>query len=409
MAPRRLLFVSEKFPYPVDDGGQIRTYHLLKSLAAEFPVTLIGLAPPSPSDVAPIRELGVDVRVVGTRASSKVAQPWYLAQALFTRAPYPLRKNFSRAILAEIRRELATGTVGFLHMNQIDAVQYVPLVEAKERGVRTVFDTLNVLTTMYQRLAESTRDPLRKAYCVLQWQKMFRFEQERMRGVDRVLVCSDVEASLLRTWGLSNVMLVPNGVDTAQFAPRATPPARTDPRAPGDRPFRLVFTGGMDYLPNQDGIRWFVTDVLPRIEARLPHVELCVVGKNPPAALTALARPGRVVFTGRVDDVRPYTAGADLFVVPLRIGGGTRLKILEALSMRVPVASTTVGAEGLAVRAGHDLLIADTPEAFADAALEIARSPARGEELADHGRELVLARYDWKSVTASLVEFYRTL
>jgi glycosyltransferase involved in cell wall biosynthesis len=408
----RILFVTEKFPWPVDDGGQIRTYNVLCTLAREFRVVLIALDPPSPAHVAPIRDLGVDVRTF-RRVRPRWAMPWYVAQSVFTRAPYPLHKNYSRAMLAEIRRELATGTVGALHMNQIDAVQYIePLGLAQngtrhERrlddaaGARVVFDTLNVLTTMYERFADAARDPVRKAYCTMQWRKMSRYERAMMRAVDRVLVCSEVEMDLLRVWGIELPMLVPNGVDTIYFSFEERAPR------PPDAPPTIVFSGGMDYLPNQDGVRWFIDAVLPEVKKLLPRAKLVVVGKNPPASLTALARPNEIEITGRVDDVRPYVRVADVMVVPLRIGGGTRLKILEALSMGVPIVSTAVGAEGIAVTHERDILIADDPPAMSRAIASVCTSPARARELVQHGQALVTSRYDWNSVTRELVEYYR--
>jgi glycosyltransferase involved in cell wall biosynthesis len=458
----RILFVSEKFPWPIDDGGQIRTYNVLRTLASEFRVSLVALEPPSRSDEQPIRDLGVDVKTF-RKLRPRWAMPWYLAQSVFTRAPYPLRKNFSRAMLSEIRRELATGTIGALHMNQIDAVQYVDalglarpheaLSPAARRldppsGVRTVFDTLNVLTTMYERFADAARDPLRKAYCTIQWRKMSGYERRVMRAVDRVLVCSDIEKELLRVWGIELAMLVPNGVDTSYFsfeerthessrAPGASPRAPgasslatgASSLAPGASPLApgassrapdasslatgaqpvIVFSGGMDYLPNQDGVRWFIDAVLPEVTKLLPRAKLVIVGKNPPPWLVALARPHAIEVTGRVDDVRPYVRGADVMVVPLRIGGGTRLKILESLSMGVPIVSTSVGAEGILVTHERNILLADDPLAMARAIESVCTSRERAHELVARGHELVTSRYDWPSVTRELVEYYRSI
>ncbi len=399
----RLLFVTEKFPYPLDDGGQLRTFHVLKELARELSVTLIGLEPPSKQDVEPVRELGVDVRLF-PNPRRRWKAPLYAALALVTREPYPLRKNFSRAMLDEVRAQIETGGVRYAHFNHIDAVQYVDHLGALAGRVKKVFDTHNVLALTYERLVDTASNPVRRAYCWVQWSKMHRYEPEIMRKVDRVLACSDIERAHLRTHGVDHVMVVPNGVDTERFAPRATDRREN---AGKDGACRLVFTGGMDYFPNEDGIRWFITSVVPELEKVLPSFQLTVVGKNPPPKLAALARPGRIEFTGRVDDVRPYTASADVFVVPLRVGGGTRLKILEAQSMAVPVVSTRVGAEGIAVSDGRDILLADDPPAMANAIASLARSPERRRAIADAGRALVLSRYDWKSVTAGLVEYYR--
>jgi glycosyltransferase involved in cell wall biosynthesis len=232
---------------------------------------------------------------------------------------------------------------------------------------------------------------------------MGRYERALMRSVDRVLVCSDVERELVRVWGVDLAMLVPNGVDTGRYsfeerAPRAS-----------DAPPTIVFSGGMDYLPNQDGVRWFIAEVMPEVRKLLPRAKLVVVGKNPPPSLVALARPNEIEITGRVDDVRPYVRAADVMVVPLRIGGGTRLKILEALAMGVPVVSTSVGAEGILVANEKDILIADAPSDLARAVASVCTSPARARELAKNGRELVQSRYGWSSVLRELVEYYGAL
>jgi glycosyltransferase involved in cell wall biosynthesis len=299
-----------------------------------------------------------------------------------------------------LRSEIATGSVRFVHFNHIDAAQYVEHLPKLAPDVRSVFDTHNVLTTTYERLVDTAANPLRRAYCWVQWSKMHRYEPAVMKRVDRVLACSEVEREWMHTRGVNRAMLVPNGVDTERFAPRAN-------GRPASDACRIVFTGGMDYFPNEDGIRWFLTSVVPELEKVLPTFQLTIVGKNPPPKLAALARPGRIEFTGRVDDVRPYTAAADVFVVPLRIGGGTRLKILEAMSMSIPVVSTRVGAEGIGVSEGRDILLADEPSEMANAIASLARSPERRRALAESGRALVLERYDWKRVTAGLVAYYR--
>src|SRR5262249_12242507 len=146
---------------------------------------------------------------------------------------------------------------------------------------------------------------------------------------------------VLQEWGVKNCVVVPNGVDTQFFAPQRALPGKEG------QPVQLVFTGAMDYLPNADGMRWFLRSVLPELDHRLPRYKLTIVGKNPPADLRVWERPGKIEFTGRVEDVRQYTRSADMFVVPLQVGGGTRLKILEALAMQIPVVSTRIGAEGL--------------------------------------------------------------
>jgi glycosyltransferase involved in cell wall biosynthesis len=393
----RVLFVSEKFPWPVDDGGQARTFNVLRSLARAFPVTLIGNAPPDPACIAPIEALGVEVCVAGRRAPAW-SVPAHAALSTFTRAPHPVGKNRSRGILRELRARIESGDVRALHFNHLDTAQYVERLGPLRPRVHCVFDTHNVLTTMYQRFHETARNPLAKGFLHLQWMKMNRYERGIMKQVDLVCVCSGLERDLLRTWGVEKTLIVPNGVDTEFFAPAG------DPIAARATPPLVVFTGAMGYAPNADGVRWFLDAVLPALRARVPDARFRVVGKDPPADLLARAVPGSVEVTGRVDDVRPHMRGASVFVCPLRIGGGTRLKILDAMALGLPVVSTTVGAEGLAVTNHHDVELADDAEAFAGAVAELASDERRARLLSGHGRELVVTRYGWEGVTRPLVE-----
>jgi glycosyltransferase involved in cell wall biosynthesis len=185
---------------------------------------------------------------------------------------------------------------------------------------------------------------------------------------------------------------VPTGVDTDYFRPSGTPARATE----------LVFTGSMDWLPNQDAMRYFCRHVLPLVRANEPGARLTIVGRSPTPAVLSLAKEAGVRVTGRVDDVRPYMDDAAVYIVPLRIGGGTRLKIFEAMAMGKAVVSTTVGAEGLPVADGEHLLIADEPQSFADAVVRVIRDRGQRERLGSAARALVLERYDWSAVAGAL-------
>jgi glycosyltransferase involved in cell wall biosynthesis len=403
-----LLFVTEKFPWPVDDGGQARTFNVLKSLARHFPVTLLANAPPDAAHVAPVEATGVEVVICGTRAARPRALA-HAALATFTRAPHPIGKNRSRGLLRELRARLAAGGVLGVHFNHLDTAQYVEDLGPLRKDVRCVFDTHNVLTTMYKRFQETSRNPLASAYLGLQWTKMNRYERAIMKEMDLVCVCSDLERELLRTWGVDRSLVVPNGVDTEYFAPQAqfgAPQAQhgAPVPAPAEQPPLVVFTGALGYAPNADGVRWLLDAVWPHLESELPGVRLRVVGKDPPAELVRRAVPGRIEFTGYVDDVRPHMRDASVFACPLRIGGGTRLKILDAMALGLPVVSTTVGAEGLAVTDHADIELSDYAPDFAKAIARLVREPERAQTLARAGRKLVVDRYGWAGVTRPLVE-----
>ena len=396
----RILFVSEKFPHPKDDGGQIRSFHVLAALASAFHVTLLSHDAPSAADEDAIRSLGVEVVACGAKRPSW-STPWFAAQALFTREPYPMRKNFSRAILGAIRARIAAGEVRALHLNHLDAAQYVEHLGEDRAKVRTVFDTHNLLARMYERFAATAGNPLRRGYTTVQWWRMARFEPAILRAVDRVLVCSDLERDLVRVAGARNAMVVPNGVEV-----EAHEGARNE-RAPSDRP-TILFTAGLAYAPNAEGVRWFVAEVLPELRKILPRFRFVVVGKGAPDSLRALAVPGEIEFAGWVEDVRAKLAEADVSVAPLRVGGGTRIKILESMAAGVPVVATRVGAEGIDAKDGESIVLADEPAAMAGAIAGLARDGSRARRLAAAARELVAARYDWRKVLEPLVEEYRS-
>jgi glycosyltransferase involved in cell wall biosynthesis len=229
---------------------------------------------------------------------------------------------------------------------------------------------------------------------------MSRFEPAVLRAVDCVLVCSDLERELVHTWGVDGAMVVPNGVDVASYAARPRPA-----RASGE-PFSILFTGGLAYPPNADGVRWFATEVVPELRKLVPRFRFTVVGKGAPRSLLDLGRPGEIEFTGWVDDVRPWLARSDVCVAPLHVGGGTRIKILEAMAAGVSVVSTRVGAEGIAARDGESILLADSAPEMAQAIADLAAAEPRRAAIASKARELAAARYDWSAVTRPLVDHY---
>jgi glycosyltransferase involved in cell wall biosynthesis len=381
--------VTEKLPWPLDDGGQIRSWHMLAALRREGPVTVLAPAPENPACAQALREQGIDLELFAARRSP-AWKLWSLLRSLFTRRPHPLPKNHSSALLKSLCEHLGRADLRRVHFNHLDAAQYLLELGPLARGTPTSIDTHNLLTGLYQRLCEQTSNPLTRAYIHLQWRKMAAIEPRILRLAQRVLVCSQPEREQLRVWGVERVRVVPNGVDLERNQP--APPRTGEPR-------RLVFCGGMDYLPNADGVRWFLTDCWPRLVERNPALELLVVGRHPPPDLAQFG-DRRVRFTGRVEDVREAVASGDFSIVPLRIGGGTRLKILESLALQRAVVSTRVGAEGLALENGTQILLADSAEEFCAAVQTLLDDPARREQLARAGQAQVHERYGWERVTA---------
>jgi glycosyltransferase involved in cell wall biosynthesis len=245
-----------------------------------------------------------------------------------------------------------------------------------------------VETAIWRRHAEHASGAARRFYFRLQASRMFRYEREVCRKVGKVIAVSDIDAGLMsQLFDIPRPRVAPTGVDIEYF----TPPASVKPAAD------LVFVGSMDWLPNIDGVTWFIREVLPLIRRHRAACSLAVVGRTPAAEIAALpAGDPLIQVTGTVPDIRPWLWGSHVSVVPLRIGGGTRLKIYEAMAAKVPVVSTSVGAEGLDVSSPENIRLADTPEAFAEACVDLLDGSAERSRMAGGAWDLVSSRFSWE-------------
>jgi glycosyltransferase involved in cell wall biosynthesis len=245
----------------------------------------------------------------------------------------------------------------------------------------------NVESIIWQRYFETETNALRRWFIHRQWRKFQRFERCALSDADRTIAASDVDAERFhQEFGVERVQVVENGVDTRYFQPSAVPRDSS----------RLLFLGSLDWRPNLDGLHQLLDDIFPRVRREIPHATLTVVGRNPSTALQRRLAdiPGAKLF-GSVPDVRPFLEKCGMLVVPLRIGGGSRLKILEALAAGVPVVSTRIGAEGLHLEAGRDLTVVETVADLGPALIDAIRHYPRLTMEAERGREQVLERYDW--------------
>lgn len=256
---------------------------------------------------------------------------------------------------------------------------------------RAVIFQHNVETMIWRRHAEQAKDLLSRAYFWSQAERMFRLERDMCRAAARVIAVSPQDAALMKSMFDVTAASVPTGVDLDFFRRREVPSDRFD----------LVFVGSMDWLPNSDGIQYFVREVLPLIRKLKTDCSLAIVGRAPSPDIQALAKADPLItVTGTVPDVRPYLWGASVSIVPLRIGGGTRLKIYEAMAAGTATVSTTIGAEGLDVTHPENIRLADTPQALADECLSMLLNPQQRDSVAKAALDLVTARFGWDSVTA---------
>jgi sugar transferase (PEP-CTERM/EpsH1 system associated) len=394
----KILWLNAGLLLPLDKGGKLRTWHLMRHLASRHEITYLSFSEPSHThaDRVGMREVCARLETVPRVDPPKGTARFYadVARYAFDRAPYAVAKYRSTAYRRQLEALLARGRFDALVCDFLP-----PAINLPDRlPCPSILFTHNVEAEIWRRHAEHGSHPVSRALLAQQWQRMLRFERSTLRRFDLVLAVSDTDRETFERLYpgavRAPIQVVKTGVDTEYFTSLDAPV----------RPAHLVFTGSMDWLPNEDAMLYFVREILPRIRQLEPGATLGVVGRAPTPAVRRLASEAGIEVTGRVDDVRPYIDAAAVYVVPLRIGGGTRLKIFEAMSMAKAVVSTTIGAEGLPVHHGVNIVIADEPASFAEAVVRLIRDPAGRRRLEAAARQLVVERYDWSAVARDFEE-----
>jgi glycosyltransferase involved in cell wall biosynthesis len=407
MRPLRVAVLDEELPYPPTSGKRIRTYNLLARLADRHRVTILCHRNPDPDEAADadraFRRLGVEAVIVDRAVPRKSGPGFYarLAGNLLSPLPYSVATHASPALVQAVRDHAAAGRVDLWHCEWTPYAQVLrDALGPKLAAARWAVMAHNVESVIWRRTADAEPNPVKRWYVRRQWEKFDRFERWAYAAATTPIAVSPDDARTIRDrFGVRRVAVVANGVDTAYFRPQ------TDV----DRdPARVLFLGSLDWRPNLDAVRLFLDDIFPAVRGRVPTATLAVVGRHPPDWLRrrAAATPGVELFAD-VPDVRPFLATCGMLAVPLRIAGGSRLKILEALAAGTPVVSTTVGAEGLSLVPGRDYVRADGPAEVADAIVRGIRSPDELQDTAEAGRRAVLAGYDWGPLADRLDRVWR--
>jgi glycosyltransferase involved in cell wall biosynthesis len=370
-------------------GGHIRTFHLLKALAASTQLRLVCPVQPHQHDALdPLRSAGIDVRpalVAERRAHMELRR---LVQAGIKREPYVMYRRHAWAEAAEVwQREIESARPDVLYFDHLDSFVYRSWT-GHAPSLPTVIDLHNVYSLLVRRSGHDQSSVLKRWFLLHQARLLETLEREVANACDAVFAVSDAEADHFRSLGASRVFTVPNGVDCAAL--EDLPTGRTGPPT-------IVFLGTMSWGPNATAARFLATDALPLVRQRVPDARLLILGRDPPKDVQALAsRPG-VVVTGTVTDVRPYLLEATVLAVPLEAGGGTRLKILEAFAAGLPVVSTAIGAEGIAAEPGTQFVLAERPD-FAEALAWLLTDREAGTRVARAARTLAKGQYDWRRI-----------
>ncbi len=401
MTPRRLkiLWVLPMPPSPPRFGAQARMHGLMTAVAARHDLTALTLvedgfdAEESERAMrAYCREVVLVANPNGREGRAKrllqlrsLASPRSYERLRFT-AP-----GLQRVVDRVLRRErFDVVNLEFPYLAHLDLRQAPPGAAPPV----VVVDTHEIAYDLARQIARGGGTALRRLYGGVNWRKLRREERAAFRDADGLCACSVGDREhILRDAPGARVRVIPNAADVERFQPRPS-----DPPADGRT---VLFFGLLSTVPNVDGIRWFVREIWPRIAAARPGARCQVIGARPPPEVLALAGPG-VEITGFVEDLRPHLAAAATVVVPLRVGGGTRLKIVEGMAMGKAVVSTSLGAAGIEAEPGRDLLIADEPAAFADAVLRLLGDPAAGARIGVAARKLAVERYAWSAAGRAL-------
>ena len=384
----RVLFLQKRLLFPADTGWRMRTLNILRHLSRWHDITYLCNVGRGEEDyVAPMRALGLHVETVPWRETRHYSAKFYfdLAANLCSRYPYTVAKDYHRKLRQTARRLAAADHFDFL---VCDFVQMARNAAGLNVHPKILFQH-NVEAQILSRHAANGSGSLRRWYMAIQHRKMRRFEAQAGRQFDAVIAVSQQDRRVFEdAYGWKHVDCIDTAVDVDYFRPQAT-------RAVADR---LVFVGSLDWLANEDAVMYFAREIWPAIRAARPGATFQVVGRSPTRRISQLHGIEGIAVAASVPDVRPYLAEAAAVVVPLRVGGGTRIKIFEAFAMGKAVVSTTIGAEGLPLVPGEHLLIADDPGGFAHAVVSLLERPALASELGDRALGLVIARYSAETV-----------
>ncbi len=389
----KIVVVAPRFPFPLDKGDRLTIFHLLKYFSKQHQVSLVCFLEPGQDSalvekVAPFCE---HVETVPLRKSRAYTNAF---MGLFGRTPLQLQYYRDRTMAQAVHRVITAVQPDLLYAHLIRMGSYIDSYRNYARVV-----AFNVSMTLnYRRLAKHTPSLLGKMFYLLEYHKLRRFEAEFARHFDRVLLISKHDLSAIeQKTPLNNIFFNPHGVDAHYFTPDTNMP-----RIPNS----LIFTGNMNYTPNIDAAQYFCQDILPSIRIRVPDIKLFIVGADPSSEIKSLAQDPSIRVTGRVPDLREYMNRTQIAIAPIRIGAGLQNKVLEGMSMRMPMVITSVANEGIQAIDGQNVLIADSPEDFTDRIISLLCDTERQSQIGARAREFIVQNWSWEKHFGNLEQMF---
>ena len=396
----RVLHFAPRVCWPLDTGAKLRNYHLARVLSEKADVSLLAFTDAEQS-LGELEKFYEQVIAVPRDPGYTLAK---MIRGTLGSTPLPVLNYTTDSMKRALESILRDRDFDIVQVESIHLMTYLPIITGSRHRPLMICDWHNIESELLGRYSKREPNILKRAYAGKTARLMSEFERRAMREFDAHIAVSKRDAQQLRSINSeARVFVIENGVDTAYYEE-----AVSGGKA-ASKPNRIVFVGSMDYHANIDAAVSFARDVWPGLHDRYPEMIFTIVGRDPAPEVRALTTNPGIEVTGTVDDVRPFYREALAAVVPLKVGGGSRLKILEAMAAGVPVVSTTLGAEGLDVHDGEDIVIADTNEQLAEALGKVIKNEELRQRVSEAGRALVSDRYDWSRLGANLFETYQQL
>jgi len=404
----RILWLSHLIPYPPKGGAIMRAYHLLRQtarhhdvdlftfnqhrlLANYYPTEEAGLAAAKEALSPLVGRLHIEPIPMSTRRHGQLRMA---LRSLFSKTPYTINWLQSPSAFRRLEQWIKDGKYDLVHFDTESLAPYRSLTS----GLPTLMDHHNAEAHMLLRRASQERNLLKKLYYWQEGTRLERYERRHLQRYNHHIVCSEEDRlRLLEIDSELAVTVIPNGIDIASTRPERN--ASPEPR--------LLFIGGLDWYPNHDAVRWMLLEIWPLLKEKKPELSIDIIGKNPPAELLEYgSQDPSIRFHGFVDDIEPYYRDAAMYLCPIRDGGGTKLKILDALAHRLPLVAHSIACEGIEVRSGTHLLAASNARDIAKAVCRLLDDPAYAQSLGDAGRDLVANKYDFSQIGKELADLY---
>ena len=404
-----ILFLTQILPYPPSSGPKVKTWHVLRYLSqCGHQITLVSyVRPEEMTYIESVKQVCSAVYTVPIRRS-RISDIVYLIRSQFTGRPFLVERDDLAKFRSLVKRIMSSQSIDIIHADQLTMTQFaLPFATSDHGKPALIFDAHNAVWTITERMKQNSPAYLRLPL-IFETKRIKRYEGQIVRNFHGTLAVTEADRDALLqaveqdgTMLRPSITVIPIAVNTSEIQPVERRPDSLN----------ILTMGTLFYPPNADGIRWFIHEVFSLIRIKMPNVKLTIIGKNPPKDFLKLASEPNsgVVVTGFVPDLAPYFKDSALTVIPVRAGGGMRVRILEAFARAMPVVTTTVGLEGIQAQPGRDVLVADHPTDFAQAVIRLLSDQALRNHISKNGRCLVESNYDWQLTLKSLDNVYRHL